>query len=86
MSSIMLWKASEPDRMMLYPYYDEDKCGWKDTRLSMYRSRWRLRTSKEMELLDVDLLIHKKAGESINMINPLETLDAATYRCAQSVV
>ncbi|KAG0271723.1 hypothetical protein BGZ95_000415 [Linnemannia exigua] len=81
--STMFWKASGSPRMMFYPYYDEDKVGWKDPSLIMYRSRWRLAVGKEIALLRDELPIHAEVHKRIEMYSPPDT---PTHRCIQNLI
>ncbi|KAF9119456.1 hypothetical protein BGW39_000287 [Mortierella sp. 14UC] len=81
--STQAWQAGSPDRMMFYPYYEGNKHGWTGGATWGYRSRWRLATSKEMNLLKADLSRHTAISKRINISSPP---DARTHRCAQDLI
>ncbi|KAG0278229.1 hypothetical protein BGZ95_004426 [Linnemannia exigua] len=79
-----LWTASKPDRMMVYPYYEGNKHGWSDRPiLVMYRTRWRLSTTREMAILQAELRNHAAVHKRITIVSPP---DAATHRCVQNLI
>jgi hypothetical protein len=81
--STMIWQTSKPDRMMFYPYYAGDKHGWGNGRNLGYRTRWRLATSREMNILKADLPSHEAVNKKIKIVSPP---DVATHRCVQNLI
>ncbi|KAF9155005.1 hypothetical protein BG015_011335 [Linnemannia schmuckeri] len=81
--STTIWQASKPDRMMFYPYYAGDKHGWGTARDLGYRTRWRLATTREMNLLKADLSKHEAVNKKIKIVS---SPDVATHRCVQNLI
>ncbi|KAG0267952.1 hypothetical protein BGZ95_002690 [Linnemannia exigua] len=81
--STAFWRASEPERMMFYPYYEGTTFGWKNPAHIMYRSRWRLATGKEMTLLEGVINNHLDIRTRIEMA---DTPGAITHRCVQNLI
>ncbi|KAF9093882.1 hypothetical protein BGX23_002774 [Mortierella sp. AD031] len=81
--SSVMWQTFNPHRMMLYPYYDGSKLGWRFAYNLQYRSLYRLSTSKEIAFLKKNLAKHEAVAMKLRVSS---TPDVATRRCVRNMI
>ncbi|KAG0271724.1 hypothetical protein BGZ95_000416 [Linnemannia exigua] len=81
--SSVQWIGGNPDRMVMYPFYEGGKHGWGRPSLISYRSRWRLSTSREISILKSEMSSHGQVHKSISVSSPP---NGAIQRCVQNLI
>ncbi|KAK3847937.1 MAG: hypothetical protein J3R72DRAFT_509340, partial [Linnemannia gamsii] len=81
--SSVQWIGGNPERMVMYPFYEGNKHGWGRPSLVSYRSRWRLSTPREIAILKSEMSSHGQVHKSISVSSPH---NGATQRCVQNLI